>query len=660
MNALRVKFYLLSLLTSVLSACGGGGGGGGGGDPSSPSFSPSVKSSAKQDIAYSIDLSSANVPVTSVSILNGPSWLAFNSTTKQLEGTPTGAAAFSNMTFDVTFSDGSTKSYGPYSITVMDDSLKQYQWNLKNSGQNGFSSSSGTLGMDINVDAAHSSGTVGSSSIWLVVSDGRIDLNHEELTVNSDLSLSRNYTLASPYTGNPTSSNDNDYHGTAVASIMAAVGWNNKGIRGVCPSCKLIGYNFLDSDQTVSKQISQASSSSVYVYNYSYGVGTCEFSPVDSSYISQVRFNALAGRYYNGSLFVTSAGNDYAGNGGGSCNFTYLGNSNLDQSKSYPYFIVVSAIDAQGFAATYSTPGSNLWVSAPGGEGGQTKPGLFAADIEGCSEGHSKTEATENLFESNSNGLNANCKYTSTATGTSFASPTVAGVVGLLLFANSWLTWRDVKYILATTAKPLQPSAGPTSHPLGYNLSGHTYQQGWVTNSAGYKFHNWYGFGLVDAGAAVLMAKNYSSNLGEFVITEDPKSYAPLYSKTGLAISIPDNSATGASDQIYLRHNLKIESLQITLSIDHTASSDLGVELTSPSGTKSILMNINSGITATNLSSISLLSNAFYGESSMGNWTLKVIDGAAADTGTIKAWSIKVWGGKARKISGLLSFELNL
>ena len=263
--AKKIRLLVCSSLALATFSCGGGGGGlsaGGGtsGGISIPSLTPTVSSSAKQSVAYSIDLSSASVPVTSVSISNGPTWLAFNSTTKKIEGTPSAAATFNNMMLNVTFSDGTTKPYGPYSVTVTDDPLKQHQWNLKNSGQNSFSNTSGTPGVDINVDLAHSAGFVGSSLIWLVVSDGRIDLNHEDLTGNSDVTLSRNYTLSSPFTGNPTSSDDTDFHGTAVASVMAAVGWNNKGIRGVCPSCKIIGYNFLDSDQTVSKQISQASS----------------------------------------------------------------------------------------------------------------------------------------------------------------------------------------------------------------------------------------------------------------------------------------------------------------------------------------------------------------------------------------------------------------
>lgn len=643
-----IRLILLSITALALVSCSGGGGGGGGGSvaPSPPSVSIVAPTQAYQDRPYSIDLTQSNVGVQSATVTGGPSWLVYNSNLKKLEGVPDSQANYSNMKVSVVFADGSAKEYGPYSLSVSHDPLKNQQWNLKNTGQNAFSSSSGTAGMDINIDGALAEGAIGSSSVQLVVSDGRIDLSHEDISANANLSLSKNYTFASPYSGNPTSSSDNS-HGTTVASLMGAVGWNNIGMRGVCPTCKIIGYNFLESDQTPAKQINQASTGSMSVYNYSYGFGTCQFTPADSGYLSQVKSTSLTGRSGKGIVFVTSAGNDFSGNNGGTCNFTYLGNSNLDQTKSYPYFITVGAVDAQGYASSYSTPGANTWIVAPGGDGfGQTKPSLIAADLEGCSLGSSKTSSTENAFESNSNGLNPSCKYTSTATGTSFASPTVAGVVGLLLSINSNLTWRDIKHILASTAKQVHSVAGNTTHPLGYNLSGHIYQQGWVTNSAGFKFHNWYGFGLVDAGAAVVMAKNYSSSLGSLVITEDPKTTAPLYSRNDLNLAVPDNSAVGVTDQIYLRHNLKVEAVQISFSIEHTAATDLGVELTSPSGTKSILMNINSGITNGDLTNFTLLSNAFYGESSIGNWTIKVVDGASADTGILNNWSIKVWGGK--------------
>jgi subtilisin-like proprotein convertase family protein len=39
-----------------------------------------------------------------------------------------------------------------------------------------------------------------------------------------------------------------------------------------------------------------------------------------------------------------------------------------------------------------------------------------------------------------------------------------------------------------------------------------------------------------------------------------------------------------------------------------------------------------------------LLSNAFYGESAPGTWTIKVVDGAALDTGTLTGWGIRIFG----------------
>jgi hypothetical protein len=54
-------------------------------------------------------------------------------------------------------------------------------------------------------------------------------------------------------------------------------------------------------------------------------------------------------------------------------------------------------------------------------------------------------------------------------------------------------------------------TATATTHPGGLNLSGHTYQQGWVTNSALYSFHPWYGFGLLDLTAAKNLASSTSS-----------------------------------------------------------------------------------------------------------------------------------------------------
>jgi hypothetical protein len=213
----------------------------------------------------------------------------------------------------------------------------------------------------------------------------------------------------------------------------------------------------------------------------------------------------------------------------------------------------------------------------------------------------------------------------------------VSGVVALLMAAKPELSWRDIKYILARTATQVDATAASTSHPLGEDLTGHTYQDGWVTNGAGRQFHNWYGFGGVDVDAAVEMARNYAFPLGTYI-------ELPVVSSGSIHVALPDRSATGANSTLAVSTNIKIESVVVTASVTHTAASDLGIELTSPMGTKAILMNINSHIMDSSLSGARFLANAFLDEDSSGTWTLKVIDGASVDTGALTRWSIQVNG----------------
>ena len=80
------------------------------------------------------------------------------------------------------------------------------------------------------------------------------------------------------------------------------------------------------------------------------------------------------------------------------------------------------------------------------------------------------------------------------------------------------------------------------------------------------------------------------------------------------------------------------------VSSDHTNPADLGVILISPNGTESRLLLVNSNVYATTLDEKLLMTNAFYGESSLGTWTLKLIDGAANDTGNLTNWKILIHG----------------
>ncbi|MFM6930353.1 MAG: proprotein convertase P-domain-containing protein, partial [Bdellovibrio sp.] len=112
---------------------------------------------------------------------------------------------------------------------------------------------------------------------------------------------------------------------------------------------------------------------------------------------------------------------------------------------------------------------------------------------------------------------------------------------------------------------------------------------------------------------------------------------------------IPDNSATGGSTTLTVApgSNVKIEAVRLKLSVTHADVSELAIELTSPSGTKSILMNMRNSLTGVaNLANDIFLSNAFYQENSQGVWTLKVIDGKSGNAGTITSWSLDFAGGR--------------
>ena len=519
---------------------------------------------------------------------------------------------------------------------VQVDPLKTYAWHLDNTGQSTFSNSGGTNGIDLNLPNYSITG----AGVLVAVSDNGVEGSHPDLAANFDLANSKDYgSTNSGYYGDPTPGSSS--HGTSVSGIIAARKDNGLGSHGIAPLARIAGLKFIGVSVNLNKYIDQANG--IYdIFNYSYGGYTCQFESVSQTYINQLNYGTRNLRNGRGAIYVKAAGNEYYSNLR-DCfpdleedNRYYLGNANLEPDHSYPYYIVAAAINASGVSSSYSSPGSSLWISGPGGEFGTSTPAILTTDLVGCDRGYSQSSANENNFESGSN-LNQNCDYTSTMNGTSSAAPMIAGVAALLLQANPNLSWRDVKHILASTATKIDPTRGNSNHPLGDNLNGHTYQLGWITNAAGYNFHNWYGFGLANTSSALTMAATYNYPLGTW--REDTIS-----SGNNLNLSIPDESGSGRTHSINMNTNRTIEAIQIKLDITHSYIGDLGIELTSPSGTKSILMNINSGIVQQDIDGEVLLTNAFYGESSQGNWQLKIIDGAAQDTGTLNNWELKVYG----------------
>lgn len=524
--------------------------------------------------------------------------------------------------------------------TSFNDPLIPFSWHINNTGQANFSAAGGTAGEDINVIEILEDAITGKN-IKIAVSDDGLEITHEDLAANIIPNASRSYVSSSPATwiSDPVHEADSIGHGTAVSGIIAAVAGNGLGGIGIAPDAQLAGFRYLSTTQSLAKDIDQANGD-FDIFNYSYGYTNCAKIDIEDSLIAQYEYGTSTLRSGKGAIYIKAAGNDFVGtlrDCGVASDNLFFGNANMAEDNTLPEIIVVAAINADGTAASYSTPGANLWISGTGGEFGIDKPALISTDRTGCNVGFSTDAASPaNSFEDGGT-LNTNCNYTSTMNGTSAATPSTSGVVALMLEANPNLTWRDVKYILAISARQVQSSAGTSNHPTGENLSGHVYQDGWVINGAGIPFHNWYGFGAVDAMAAVTMATTYNTYLPALVKTSWEDSGT-------LSLGVPDNNATGVSNSITISENVQIEAVQLEASVSHTFAGDLGLEITSPAGTKSILLNINSNILDTNLSNAIFTSNAFLNESSQGQWTVKVIDGAAQDTGTLTNWKLRFYG----------------
>jgi subtilisin family serine protease len=552
--------------------------------------------------------------------------------------------------------------------TLEPDPLAAYAWHLENDGTvTSFSDSAGKPGEDIDVKDVHTSMNIQGRNVKIAVSDSGVDTFHPDLSGNAIEGAHRNYSFANSYQWRNANAypSDGEAHGTAVTGLIAALGWNGIGSRGVAPKATYGAFRFIfdypdsETDESYLAKTIDQMDGDFDIFNYSYGTDGRFFVSEDEEAQEAIEAGVLNLRDGKGAIYVQSAGNDYDesyeicdSDIDPTCLILVTGNTNSDESQASPYKIIVSATNALGVRSSYSTTGSGVWVSAPGGEYGYDEPAMISTDIHGCSSGNSyRYSVLKQYFNFGYHLLNPTCDYLNTMNGTSSAAPVTSGVIALMLEARPELTWRDVKHILANASDridfhPSDPILNILDHPKNLDISGYEYEHKWIKNAANYYFSNWYGFGRVNAKRAVQMAATYNlSTLGTFERTMN-SSGGWHYDSGSITKLIPDEDSTGAEDKIWVGHNLVVESVQIQLSTDHEWPGDLAVHLVSPSGTESRLLNLNNGIFAYPLEpNTLLLSNAFYGEESLGYWTIRIYDGSSLfASGNLTNWKIMING----------------
>lgn len=293
------------------------------------------------------------------------------------------------------------------------------QWALVNNGQNG-----GTKGADISAALAWAT-TKGSDKVVVAVLDSGVDYTHHDLAVNiwtrpenikqyedKDLGVIDDVNGYNAL-GNNNDPMDENGHGTHCAGIIGAEGGNNEGITGVNWNVKIMPLKFMDaSGSGTTKDAIEAinyvidrKKAGVNVRIISASWGSTQKSRALEDVISKARDAGI--------LFVAASGNSSV---------------DTDKQPHYPSsynlanVISVAALDNNDQLTSFSNYGAkSVHIAAPG------------KDI--------LSTWLDNEFRE--------------ASGTSMATPVVAGVAALVLAKNPGMSVEDLKKQLLNSVDKL-------------------------------------------------------------------------------------------------------------------------------------------------------------------------------------------------------------
>ncbi|MGN7312916.1 S8 family peptidase [Alkalicoccobacillus gibsonii] len=256
------------------------------------------------------------------------------------------------------------------------------------------------------------------SGVTIAIIDTGIDPNHVELKNKSE----KGYNAID----DTEDATDQHGHGTHVSGIAAAVTDNQDGIAGVSWNSKILPIKVLDengegSSYAVAKGLYWAVDNGADVVNMSLG----------DYHDSKVLYDAIRYAYEKDVVIVTASGNDNVGD--------------AMYPAAYPEVLTVAALDESKDRAFYSNYGDHVDIAAPG----TSIPSLFLDD-----------------------------QYV-VMSGTSMASPHVAGLCALIRSVNPSLSNDEVYDIVRDTATDLG-APGVDQH---------------------------YGYGEINANAAIKQAK---------------------------------------------------------------------------------------------------------------------------------------------------------
>jgi subtilisin-like proprotein convertase family protein len=461
--------------------------------------------------------------------------------------------------------------------------------------------------------------TRGSREIVISVADDAFDLTHPDFQ-GQDKVVGRLNAFESNGTVFYTEDvlpKPGDYHGTPCAGVALAE-INGQGTVGVAPGCAFLPVRFpLSFDDAAMIQLFQRISREADVVSCSWGVGPAD-APLSRSFSDAISTLArTGGRRGKGLVICVAAGNN-------NCPVKDLNNTRTYEYidgwggrrrysgpierwiAAHPDVITVSGCTSLKTRSAYSSWGREICVCAPT----DNWHDLTFAKLPGRG-----VVTTDNEGYGARTDFTPGSRYTERFGGTSSATPTVAGVCGLILSRNPNLTALQVKQILQQTAdKDLKiESATPVNEP-GDFVNG---------------FSLWYGHGKVNAFKAVKAAISDS----EVIFDQEVQS----------ALDIPDVGSPVTSS-LDISQNGTIREIRIGVDITHTYIGDLRIDLIAPDKSSVTLHNHQGGSTDNirtiyTVSEVSAL-RALSGKAIQGTWTLRVVDTWRMDVGRLNSWRL--------------------
>ena len=440
------------------------------------------------------------------------------------------------------------------------------------------------------------------------VYDDGVEASHPDLSGNYDASRELSLVDAAPNSGS-------DGHGTSVAGIIAATE-NSLGGIGVAHGATITGVDYLNDAFTLSYTdylTVMRDTARFDVVNNSWGSlpSYSEYTDIgEASQQAGLEREALGhaletGRGGLGTILTKAAGN-YA-NDSEAQDLGVWGNAHADGLNNLHEIITVGATGSTGYVTSYSNFGHALLLAAP------------AASVTTDRTGSAGYDSSD---------------YTSNFGGTSAATPVVSGVIALVLEANPDLHWTDVQNVLAA-------SASQTGSAFGAAASGYEHSA-WAANGAdtwnggGMTYSASYGYGMIDAHAAVRMAEVWTQIHPATGGTLASRSAGSSESVNITDLSTTEVSVTLQDDQMIIDH------LYVTVDYQHSWENDLTLSLITPDGDE-LLLKQREGYGAHDADWTFGLAS-LRGMSEGGTWTVRVVDSIAGDSGVLRGITLDFEG----------------